>query len=109
MLLLGEGGAILFIIANGIIATQNRTISLVFKFFAGLCSLFAIVSNIAITQLNPVIEMSVLQWLMAIGIPTIVLGVGILFEQLILVFFKARTEKKRRYNLALQVYDNALQ
>lgn len=110
MLLLSELGAVLFLIAGGTIAHDApkwRGVNLIawmFRFFAGLCAAYAVVSNISVTLLDPVAAVGVLQWLMSIGIPLTVLGLGMMLERMVINALNQRGKQKIEYELALRDY-----
>lgn len=117
MLLLSEVGAILFLVAAGTIAVnapgfiiRGREVSpikWVFRIFAGLCAGFAVLSNITITVLDPVPQAGALQWVISIGVPLIVLGLGIMLEQLLIDSLRTRALQTQKYNEALREWQRA--
>lgn len=115
MLALSELGTVLFLVAAG---TLGRTVEPVrigslcfnplkwsFRFFAVLCAAYAIVSNTTITALDLVQSAVVLQWLVTLGIPSIVLGLGMMLERMIVDALDARSEAQAYYKKAYQDYE----
>jgi hypothetical protein len=118
MLLMSEVGAVLFLVASGTIGEVapavnlfGRSINLtkwVFRLFALLCAGYAIASNVSITMLDPVANVSFIQWMASIGIPLTVLGLSMLLERIVIEALKAGTEQKLRYEKAIAVYQATL-
>lgn len=111
MLLLSELGAVLFLVAAGTLANsapRMRSVNVVawlFRLCAILCASYAIISNATITVLDPVPQAAVLQWAVSIGVPGLVLGLGIMLERLFIDSMRMRTEQKMLYKRAMTDYD----
>lgn len=116
MLLLSEIGAVLFLVGAGTLAHTAPAVTLrgqqfnltawVFRLFAFLCAGYAILANVTITALDPEPRAAVLQWAISIGVPSIVLGLGIMLERLLTDTLKSRSERKTRYERALLAYQS---
>lgn len=117
MLMLSELGAVLFLIASGTIGEiapvsvvfgqRINITSWIFRGFALICAAYALVSNVTTTILDPVDRASFLQWIISIGIPCTVLGLGILLERIVIEQLKGQNEQKARYANALVTYEKA--
>ncbi len=115
MLLLSELGAVLFLVGAGTLATAapksnlaGRQVNLtawLFRLFAVLCAGYAIIANATITVLDPVPQAAFLQWAVSIGVPAIVLGLGVMLERLLIDAMRTRNEQFTRYKRALLDYE----
>lgn len=118
MLGMGESGAVLFLVAAGTVAVMAGTSNIfgrninitawIFRGFALLCASYAVVSNVTITLTDPVASASVLQWLVSVGNPLTVLGLGVLLERIVIDALRAGSERKTRLNQALAEYGEVL-
>src|SRR5262249_30207314 len=110
MLLLSELGAVLFLISAGTLAHDApkwrgiNPVAWMFRGFAALCALYAVISNVSVTLLDPVPAVGVLQWLTSVGIPVTVLGLGTLLERLVVEALTQRGKQRGEFELALRDY-----
>ncbi len=110
MLLLSEVGSILFLIAAGTIGSHAPTwrgvnlTAWAFRLFALLCAAYAVTSNVSVTLLDPVKAVGVLQWMISIGVPITVLGLGILLERLTVDGLQAANKRKVAFDEAQRDY-----
>lgn len=115
MLLLSEVGAVLFLVAGGTLAHtasvsqvgrwQVNVTRLIFTLFAVSCAGYAILSNITIAALDPVPSAAVLEWAISIGVPLIVLGLGVMLERMVIDLLKASAAQKIAYNTAVSDFE----
>jgi hypothetical protein len=115
MLLLSELGAVLFLVAGGTLAHtanlsqigrwQVNVTRWIFTCFAVSCAGYAILSNITIAALDPVPSAAVLEWAISIGVPLIVLGLGVMLERMVIDLLKASAKQKVAYNMAVSDYE----
>jgi hypothetical protein len=112
MLLMSEVGAVLFLVASGTLAATAPTSSIaghevnitrwIFRLFAFLCAGYAIASNITVNALEPIPDAWVLQWMVGIGAPSTVLGLGFMLERMVINGLKASTEQKQNFIIAMK-------
>jgi hypothetical protein len=114
MLGLSELGTVLFLIVAVPLARNVSPLSfgpisfnpmqLIFRLFAILCAAYAIVANTTITALDTVREAVVLQWLVTLGIPALVLGLGMILERMVIASLETRGEANLQYEKARREY-----
>lgn len=114
-LFLSELGTVLFLVAAGTLGARGSKVKvgrhsinpgrIILSCFAGLCATYAIVANTTITALDMIREAIVLQWLVAIGVPTIVLGLGMILERMIVEHLKSGSDARLRYEQAQSEYE----
>jgi hypothetical protein len=115
MLLLSELGAVLFLVAGGTLAHTAKVSQIgrwqvnvtrwIFTAFAVSCAGYAILSNVTIAALDPVPSAAVLEWAISIGVPLIVLGLGVMLERMVIDLLKASAAQKIAYNVAVSEYE----
>jgi hypothetical protein len=114
MLLLSELGTIFFLVVGGTIG-QTVPMSEIFgvrinfvawflRLIAILCAAFGIVANTTITALDISAQAPVLQWLVTLGIPSIVLALGMMLERMFLDSLKASADARERFEQAQAEY-----
>jgi hypothetical protein len=129
MLLMSEVGAVLFLVASGTLAAKvhatplyRRTkkdgtvrvyelniTQLIFRLFAVLCAAYAILSNVTITVLDPLAGIAgFLQWMVSVGIPLTVLGLGIMLERIVIDSLRSDTEMQMQHAVKMREYQNAV-
>lgn len=118
MLLMSEGGSVLFLLAAGTIGEEspkvlvfNREINIakwVFYIFAFICAGYALSANITATVLDPVAKAPAAQWLASIGIPLTVLGLGMLLERIAVSSMRSGREQRFEFDRAMMSYQRAV-
>jgi hypothetical protein len=118
MLLMSEGGSVLFLLAAGTIGEEspkvalfNREINIakqVFYLFAFICAGYALSANVTATVLDPVVKASFAQWLASIGIPLTVLGLGMMLERIAVSSMRAGREQRFEFDRAMITYQRAV-
>lgn len=104
-LLLSEAGAVFFLVVAGTLTNRSRAGSLIVRSFAILCAGIAVIANVTITQMHPVPDALAYQWLITVGVPLIVLGLGYTAEQIIVSSLHARALQTAAYNAAMVKYE----
>lgn len=104
-LLLSEAGAVFFLIVAGTLTDRSHTGTIVVRLFAVLCAVFAVVANITITVMYPVKQALAYQWLITVGVPLIVLGLGYVAEKIVVNGLRARAEQTAAFNVAMVKYE----
>lgn len=118
MLLLSEFGAVLFLVGAGTLSTAApqatvagrhiNVVAWVFRAFAALCASYAIIANATITVLDPVPQAALFQWTVSIGVPALVLGLGVMLERILIDALRSRNEQYAKYQKAVIDYETAL-
>lgn len=104
-LLLSEAGAVFFLIVAGTLTNRSRVGSLIVRLFAVLCAGIAVIANVTITSMHPINQALAYQWLITVGVPLIVLGLGYVAEQIVVNGLRARAEQTAAFNVAMVKYE----
>ena len=107
VLLLAELGALLFGLASRVLASR-RVHGQLMRAFQLACVTVAIVGNMTITLSHPVVEAIVFDWVLTLGAPLLVIGIGAIIEELLATWLLARQQAIRDFNQALNVYQSAM-
>lgn len=102
-LLLSEAGVILFGLASNIF-TADRSRQRILRAFQVACMVIALSANISVTAQNLAADMPVFDWLVTFLAPIIVIGVGLVIEQLAHRWIIQRVRAVSDYNTALMDY-----
>jgi hypothetical protein len=105
-LMLSEFGALLFGLGSRVLAT-HRALSRVMRFFQIICVLIAILGNITITMAHPIVEALVFDWFLTLAAPVLVIGIGLIVEELLSTWLIARQSAISKYNDALKAWQQA--
>lgn len=105
-LMLSEFGALLFGLGSRVLATR-RALSRVMRAFQFTCVSIAILGNITITMAHPVVEAFVFDWFLTLAAPVLVIGIGLIVEELLATWLIARQEAIAKYNAALKIWQQA--
>jgi hypothetical protein len=112
VLAMGEAGSILFSIAASVLAGDPvhlkrfsfKPTALIFRCFAFICAMFAILANVTITAIHRANGAEFYAWFLTLAAPCLVLAIGLVIERLVMQSLKARAEQKSRYAGALIEY-----
>ena len=107
LVVMGEIGALTFGLSAGLLA-QTRTAKRVFRAFMVMSAAIALLANISMTASYPQNEVIVFQWFITILAPSLVLGVGFVFENLLMQELEKRAARIRAFNDAVQFYHAVL-
>lgn len=109
-LLVSELGSVLFLVSAGVFGEGRRLslVSILLRTFALGCATLALLCNIAVAAIDTPANVAAVSWFTSILIPFIVLGLGLILEQVVLSSLKARTRQKLDYELALKQYRDAV-
>jgi len=107
LVVMGEIGALTFGLSAGLLA-QTRTAKRVFRAFMVMSAAIALLANISMTASYPQNEVIVFQWFITILAPSLVLGVGFVFENLLMQELEKRAARIKAFNDAVQFYHAVL-
>lgn len=108
-LLVSELGSVLFLVSAGVFSeTSGRVAGIVLRLFAVGCASLAIMCNIAVAAIDTPANVAAVGWFVSFLIPSIVLGLGVILEQVVLSSLKARLDQRAQYELALRDYRAAI-
>lgn len=100
----GELGSLLFSLAAGIFGAESKANKVVFRSFQILSAIIAIGGNIASTALHTIPEIWLYQWFLTLFLPTLVLGLGLFLEHLLLSGLQHRAKATLAYNIAVEKF-----
>jgi len=107
LVVMGEIGALTFGLSAGLLAL-SKTAKLVFRAFMVMSAAIALLANISMTASYPQHEVIVFQWFITILAPSLVLGVGFVFENMLMRELEKRAARIRAFNDAVQFYHAVL-
>ena len=106
-LMLSELGALLFGLGSRIL-TARRGLSATLRAFQLVCVVLAIVGNTTITMAHPVVEALVYDWFLTLAPPALVIGIGLLIEELLASWLSNRQEAISAYRQAVEHYQSVI-
>jgi len=107
ILLLGECGALLFGLAARIFG-QRRIVLVFLRVCQGGCVLIAMMSNATVTLAYPVVAAMVFDWFITLAAPALVIGIGLIIEELIASWLLVRQQAIDNYNRAMANWRQAV-
>jgi len=108
-LLVSELGSVLFLVSAGVFReSSGRVVAIILRVFAAGCASLAIMCNIAIAAIDTPSSVAAVSWFTSVLIPSIVLGLGVILEQVVLSTLRTRTRARVEYEIALRDYRTAI-
>jgi len=104
-LLMPEFAVIGFGFAAAVIAKDKPRLMFLFRAFQFLAVSIAIVANVSVTCVNPLVSYSAIDWLITIGAPLLSIGIGLAFELLAIDAIVMRSQAIKAYNVAFELYN----
>jgi hypothetical protein len=103
VLALSEAGSLLFGFASRVISKQAR-VRMLLRAFQALCVLVAVIANVSITMAHPAPAVAVFDWLITVGAPLLVIGIGLILEELSADWLAANVVSVLAFNSAVKQY-----
>lgn len=106
LLLVGEIGALAFGIAGGVFG-RTKSSRMVFRVFMFASALVALLANVSMTYVHRVPDLELFQWFVTVFAPSIVLGVGLVGENILMAHLERRAEAVRKWQVAMERYQTS--
>ena len=115
-LLVSEFGSVLFMVSAGVFGGEKVNFwrfavspyAMLFGVFAIACASLALICNVAVAAIDTPASVSAVSWFTSVLIPSIVLGIGVILERIILGDIERRDAQRINYGVALKQYQLAI-